>query len=133
MGVCTHDHSIYPISYSFLIVTLIDINIVYCVNDLLFLTIHIILPFAIGICIIHADTDVNIEYCMLLKIACVLSHAHFIMNWDGFYDRAFVNICENHVLCWCATTLHGGLNKPFQRPSRIIYITMGCPCLLIWE
>jgi hypothetical protein len=37
-------------------------------------------------------------YRVIFNIMCRLSHAHLIMKWDVLYDRAFVNICENHVL-----------------------------------
>ena len=64
------------------------------------------LAFVMGICDVHGHRCIY-SYSMLVRALCVLSHAHFIVEGDGLYEGAFINICENYVLCWFRTTCMG--------------------------
>ena len=78
------------------------------------------LPFAMGIYDVHGHRWIY-SYSMLVRASCVLSHAYFMVEGNGFYERAFINICEHYVICWFRTTCMGSAQSISMPVKNNIY------------
>ena len=83
--------------------------------------------------VLFLDTNVNIHIVCSskLRVHCPMH----ISLWNGMDFTA--TLSSTYVKIMSSIGVQPSpwlLNKSFQRPSRILYNTMGCPCLiLIWE